>query len=111
MCFFLRLCLLVGKSFWLGVHKGRTIRYREAIPGYLKILHEEVEMTDKEYSNGELYQEGVDLDFEHSPIRPWSGPCLYMKYIDGHYEVRSSKCDSKRAFFCHRNGKTTIYIN
>ena len=53
----------------------------------------------KSYSDGQPFVDGTSFDFDYGQIRPWVGPCLYLKSSVGYF-ARDAKCYKEYAFAC-----------
>ena len=63
----------------------------------------------KTFSDGSLYRDDVDFDFNYPVIRKWQGPCLISRLkSSSEFQTKDSKCSAKYAFICEWQGQYDV---
>ena len=88
------------KDVWLGVKSTTLVRDYNPFDSSLRTpLQEDELMTVKSYSDQTPFVDGSSFDFDYGQLKPWAGPCLYLKASIG-YSARDAKCSKEYAFAC-----------
>ena len=101
--------ILVKIDLFLGVRTESQIFYYDDFDPELSTPLQMMLTEDKSYSDGELYEEGMSFNFQHSSSDQWAGPCLYLKASVG-FAVRDTKCSVKLSYICQWKGKELYCI-
>ncbi len=55
---------------------------------------------EKQYANGDFYNDTVAFAFGYNPTKKWVGQCLYLKYDTGMGPRDNKYCDHEAGYMC-----------